>query len=141
MVGQPVGLGTQGFRRPAGDHDRHRTGAGRGGAAVDSGCPLCLTVVDRLAELGAGTPLLTHEPPSAWQDLARGLAVVSDAEAWRSVSHLSPPVLMLADGTGRVRRLRLPVRAADVDTTLAEWAGPTAEGDVDGTRAGADSGA
>lgn len=115
--------------------------AGRVVAAVDSGCPLCLTVVDRLAELAAGTTLLTHEPTSVWEDLARGLPVVSDAEAWRSVSHLAPPVLMLTDGTGRVRRLQLPVRGVDVDTTLAGWTGPTAGGDVGGTRAGVDSGA
>jgi hypothetical protein len=115
--------------------------AGRIVAAVDSGCPLCLTVVDRLAEFDAGATLLTHESPAVWQGLARGLPVISDAEVWRSISHLSPPVLMLADDAGRVRRLLLPVRAGDVDTTLADWAGPKAGGDVGGTGVGANSGA
>lgn len=108
-------------------------------AAVDSGCPLCLTVVERLAELGAGATLLTHEPPATWRDLARGLPVISDGEAWRSISHLSPPVLMLLDGTGHVRRMLLPVRAGEVDTTLAEWAGPKAGGDTGDTGVGANS--
>ncbi|MEV6824466.1 hypothetical protein [Amycolatopsis sp. NPDC051102] len=98
-------------------------------AAVDSGCPLCLTVVERLARLGADATLLTHEPAATWTDLAHGLPVVSDGEAWRSVSHLSPPVLMQLDGTGQVRRVVLPVRATEVDTTLAGWAGPKAGGD------------
>lgn len=104
--------------------------AGRIVAAVDSGCPLCLTVVERLAGLGAQASLLTHEPLAVWAELAHGLPVVSDAEAWRSVSHLSPPVLMLLDGTGRVRRMLLPVRASEVDTTLAAWAGPNEGGET-----------
>lgn len=115
--------------------------AGRIVAAVDSGCPLCLTVVERLAELDVGATLLTHEPPSRWDGLAHGVPVVSDAGAWRSVSHLSPPVLMLTDDTGRVRRLLLPVRAGDVDTTLADWAARKAGGDVGGTGVGANPGA
>ncbi|KDN16923.1 hypothetical protein [Amycolatopsis rifamycinica] len=97
--------------------------AGRIVAAVDSGCPLCLTVVERLAGLGADAILLTHEPPATWAELAHGLPVISDGEAWRSVSHLSPPVLMLLDETGRVRRMLLPVRASEVDTALAGWTG------------------
>jgi hypothetical protein len=116
--------------------------AGDGGrivAAVDSGCPLCLVVVERLAVLGSGATLLTHEPPTTWTDLARGLPVISDGEAWRSISHLAPPVLMLLDGTGRVRRLLLPVRAGEVDTTLAEWAVPEAGGDTGDPGVGAHS--
>jgi hypothetical protein len=108
-------------------------------AAVDSGCPLCLTVVERLARLGAEATLLTHEPPATWADLACGLPVISDGEAWRSVSHLSPPVLMLLDETGRVRRMVLPVRAGEVDTTLAGWTGPTAGGDSGDAGVGAHS--
>jgi hypothetical protein len=102
---------------------------GRIVAAVDSGCPLCLTVAERLAALGVDATLLTHEPTATWADLAHGLPVVSDGEVWRSVSHLAPPVLMLLDETGRVRRMLLPVRAAEVDTTLAGWAGPKVGGD------------
>lgn len=108
-------------------------------AAVDSGCPLCLTVTERLARLGADATLLTHEPLTTWTDLACGLPVISDGEAWRSVSHLSPPVLMLLDEAGRVRRLVLPVRAGEVDTTLAGWSGPTAGGDSGDAGVGAHS--
>ncbi|MFB9683643.1 hypothetical protein [Amycolatopsis plumensis] len=104
--------------------------AGRIVAAVDSGCPLCLAVAERLAGLGADATLLTHEPRTTWADLARGLPVVSDAEAWRAVSHLAPPVLMLLDGTGRVRRMLLPVRAAEVDTAVAGWAAPEEGGET-----------
>ncbi len=118
---------------------RFAGGDGRIVAAVDSGCPLCLTVVERLAGLGAEATLLTHEPPTTWADLARGLPVISDGEAWRSVSHLAPPVLMLLDGTGRVRRLLLPVRAGEVDTALADWAGPKSGGDTGDAGVGAHS--
>jgi hypothetical protein len=108
-------------------------------AAVDSGCPLCLTVVERLAGLGAEATLLTHEPLTTWTDLARGLPVVSDGEAWRSISHLSPPVLLQLDGTGHVRRMLLPVRAAEVDTTLADWTGPRTGGETGDAGVGAHS--
>jgi hypothetical protein len=118
---------------------RFAEGDGRIVAAVDSGCPLCLTVVERLAGLGAEATLLTHEPLTTWTHLARGLPVISDGEAWRSVSHLSPPVLMLLDGTGRVRRMLLPARAAEVDTTLADWAGPKSGGDTGDADVGANS--
>ena len=118
---------------------RFAEGGARIVAAVDSGCPLCLTVVERLAGLGAEATLLTHEPLVTWADLAHGLPVISDGEAWRSVSHLSPPVLMLLDGTGRVRRMLLPVRAAEVDTTLAEWAVPKSGGDSGDAGVGAHS--
>ncbi|MGW3962390.1 hypothetical protein ACWED2_21400 [Amycolatopsis sp. NPDC005003] len=113
--------------------------AGRIVAAVDSGCPLCLTVVERLAGLGAEATLLTHEPPATWAELAHGLPVVSDGEAWRAVSHLSPPVLLLLDGTGRVRRMLLPVRASEVDAALAGWAGPTSGGEAGDAGVGAHS--
>jgi hypothetical protein len=118
---------------------RFAGGGGRIVAAVDSGCPLCLTVVERLAGLGAEATLLTHEPRTTWAELAHGLPVVSDGEAWRAVSHLSPPVLMLLDETGRVRRMLLPVRAGEVDTTLAEWAVPKAGGDSGDAGVGAHS--
>jgi len=108
-------------------------------AAVDSGCPLCLTVVERLAALGAEATLLTHEPPAVWADLAHGLPVIGDGEAWRSVSHLSPPVLMLFDGTGRVRRMLLPVRVSEVDTALAGWAGSKEGGETGDAGVGAHS--
>jgi hypothetical protein len=90
--------------------------------AVDSGCPLCLAVTERLARRpGGGTILLTHEPAAVWDGVAGGLRIVSDRESWRSISHLSPPVLMLVDGSGRVQKMILPVREQDVDSVLDEW--------------------
>jgi hypothetical protein len=89
--------------------------------AVDSGCPLCLAATQRLAARGYPATLLTHESPEAWPGIAGGLTVVSDRESWRSISHLSPPVLMLVDGSGRVRRMVLPVREQEVDHVLDEW--------------------
>ncbi|MFT7839707.1 hypothetical protein Q5530_26485 [Saccharothrix sp. BKS2] len=88
--------------------------AGRVVLAADSGCPLCVAVARRLTD----AVLLTHEPPDAWDT---PLDVVSDREAWRSVSHLAPPVLMRVDATGRVARLALPVREEQVDEVLDEW--------------------
>jgi hypothetical protein len=92
--------------------------------AADSGCPLCLTVIERLSEspASASAVLLTHEQPEVWRHRAGRLQVVSDREAWRAISHLSPPVLMLVTGTGTVRRLVLPVSELEVDRVLADWA-------------------
>src|SRR5947207_16019677 len=38
--------------------------------AADSGCPLCLAVVDRLADRAPGAVLLTHEPSAVWDGIA-----------------------------------------------------------------------
>ncbi|MGC9671158.1 hypothetical protein ACNTMW_32005 [Planosporangium sp. 12N6] len=110
---------------------RFATGDQRVVLAADSGCPLCLQIVDRLArQATAPTPgpltvtLLTHEPPATWDGLADGMPVVSDRDSWRAVSHLAPPVLMLVDGSGTVRRMSLPVRADEVDGVLREWSDP-----------------
>ncbi|HSV66154.1 MAG TPA: hypothetical protein VLJ59_09655 [Mycobacteriales bacterium] len=101
--------------------ERFADGGQRIVAAVDSGCPLCLEVAGRLAKRAAGATLLTHEPAATWADVAGTLRIVSDREAWRAVSHLSPPLLMLVDGSGRVRRLLLPVRVDEVDKVLPDW--------------------
>jgi hypothetical protein len=102
--------------------------------AADTGCGLCVAVVERLARRGAAATVLTHEPAPAWAGRAGALPVVSDREAWRAVSHLNPPVLMRVDGAGRVQRLLLPVRAEQVDAVLADWdlmpAGPEGSSDV-----------
>jgi hypothetical protein len=102
--------------------------------AADSGCPLCLVVADLLARRTAdgrrdpfAVTLLTHEPAQVWDGIATGLDVISDRESWRSISHLSPPVLMLVDGSGRVRRMILPVRAQEVEAALAQWRDVVAE--------------
>ncbi|WP_086824846.1 hypothetical protein [Allokutzneria sp. NRRL B-24872] len=82
-------------------------------AAVDSGCPLCRVVVEELASRAPQAVLLTHESPSVWGGV--GLEIISDREAWRAISHLSPPLLMHVDGGGAVRRMTLPVRVEELD--------------------------
>jgi hypothetical protein len=89
--------------------------------AADSGCPLCRVAAERLARRAPGSLLLTHEPAAAWEAVARRLRIVSDREAWRVLSHLSPPLLMLVDGSGQVRRMVLPVREDEVEQVLEEW--------------------
>jgi hypothetical protein len=89
--------------------------------AATSGCPLCVAVAKRLADRATGAVLLTYEPPEAWHRLAQRLEVLRDHDAWHAVAHLSPPVLMLVDGSGRVRRMLLPVREGEVDSVLDEW--------------------
>lgn len=91
--------------------------------AADSGCPLCLAVIDRLSQTPAGDTavLLTHEDPAVWAGRSGRLHIVSDREAWRAVSHLAPPVLMLVAGNGAVRRLVLPVSELEIDRVLADW--------------------
>ncbi|MGM1058334.1 hypothetical protein [Saccharothrix sp. Mg75] len=91
--------------------------AGRVVLAADSGCPLCVAVARRLTGTSRAL-LLTHESPDAWD---AGLEVASDREAWRVVSHLAPPVLMLVGPDGRVARTVLPVREEQVDDVLDEW--------------------
>jgi len=102
-------------------------GATRVVVAADSGCQLCHQAAQRLAESHPGAVLLTHEPADRWRAYAGALRVVSDPDAWRQLSHLSTPVLMLVDGAGRVRRMMLPTRLSDVDTALAEWVLPLPE--------------
>jgi hypothetical protein len=114
-------------------------GAPRLVVAADTGCGLCVAVVDRLARRVADATVLTHEPAAAWAGRADGLTVVSDPEAWRAVSHLSPPVLMRVDGAGRVDRMLLPVRVGQVDAVLAEWGLPAPEGTSDAADARTDS--
>jgi hypothetical protein len=91
--------------------------------AADSGCPFCLAVIERLRYRNIQATLLTHEQPAIWRDVADHLTIVSDQEAWRAVSHLAPPVLMLVDRSGSARKLVLPVREDEVDTVLDDWAG------------------
>lgn len=96
---------------------------GRVVVAADSGCPMCLAVIELLALRKVPAELLTHEPPEVWTRIAGPLRVVSDRDSWRAVAHLAPPVLMLVDGGGTVRRLQLPVRVEEVDDVLADWIG------------------
>jgi hypothetical protein len=98
--------------------------AGGGGPrivlAADSGCPLCVRAAERLAS-ARDAVLLTHEAGAVWEGVAGRLRVVSDREAWRAISHLSTPVLMLVDGSGVVRKMVLPVREEEVDRVVGEW--------------------
>ena len=96
--------------------------------AADSGCPLCLAVIERIRDRGSAVTLLTHEQPAVWRDVADHLTVVSDPETWREISHLAPPVLMLVDQSGVVRKLVLPVREEEVDNVLDDWTGTGGEG-------------
>jgi hypothetical protein len=88
--------------------------------AADSGCPLCVRAVERLARVRDAV-LLTHESGAVWERVAGRLRVVSDRESWRTISHLSTPVLMLVDGSGVVRKMVLPVREEEVDRVVGEW--------------------
>ncbi|MEN3356596.1 MAG: hypothetical protein V7637_578 [Mycobacteriales bacterium] len=95
--------------------------------AADTGCGLCVTVVRRLADRGATATVLTHEPAAAWAGLAGQLPVVTDRDAWRAISHLSPPVLMLVDPAGAVHKLLLPVRAEQADRAAVDWGAAAAD--------------
>ncbi|WP_026422692.1 hypothetical protein [Actinokineospora inagensis] len=103
-----------GFTAAEPDIDLGERFAGKVVLAADSGCPLCVAVARRLTD----AVLLTHEPASVW-DVP--LDVVTDRAAWRLVSHLAPPVLMLVGSDGRVRRMVLPVRVEQVDDVLDDW--------------------
>jgi hypothetical protein len=95
--------------------------------AVDSGCPLCVAATERLSDRAPGATVLTQENVETWDGLASGLEVVSDRESWRAVSHLSSPVLMEVDGTGKVGRLVLPIRVSEVDEMVAGWSPDVAD--------------
>ncbi|HXM54410.1 MAG TPA: hypothetical protein VOB72_03400 [Candidatus Dormibacteraeota bacterium] len=101
--------------------ERFAGGGSRIVLAVDSGCPLCVAAVERAARRAPGALVLTHESPEVWERVAGPLRVVRDQESWRSISHLSTPVLMLTDGAGSVRKLVLPVREEEVDRVVGEW--------------------
>ncbi|GGN21674.1 hypothetical protein FHR83_002177 [Actinoplanes campanulatus] len=101
---------------------------GRGGLvlAVDSGCPLCIAVVQRVGSVMSGPDsaaavLLTFEPEKQWNGLTGGLPVVRDERAWSAIAHLSTPILLQVDGQGRVRRLHLPANERDVTPVLQSW--------------------
>lgn len=101
---------------------------GRGGLvlAVDSGCPLCISVVQQVASAtsgpeGAEAVLLTFEPQEQWSGLTGGLRVVRDERAWSAIAHLSTPILMQVGGDGRVQRMHLPANESDVVPVLRSW--------------------
>jgi hypothetical protein len=94
--------------------------------AVDSGCPLCIAVVQQVGSAmpgpGRGTAvLLTFEPEEQWNGLNGGLPVVRDDRAWSAIAHLSTPILLQVDGQGQVQRLHLPANERDVTPVLQSW--------------------
>ncbi|MEU7909345.1 hypothetical protein [Actinoplanes sp. NPDC049118] len=100
---------------------------GRGGLvlAVDSGCPLCIAVVQRVASVTSGLQgtavLLTFEPEEQWSGLSGDLRVVRDERAWSAIAHLSTPILLQVGAGGRVERLHLPANEHDVIPVLRSW--------------------
>jgi hypothetical protein len=93
--------------------------------AVDSGCPLCIAVVQQVGSVMSGPDsaavLLTFEPEEQWNGLSGGLPVVRDDRAWSAIAHLSTPILLQVDGQGQVRRLHLPANERDVTPVLQSW--------------------
>jgi hypothetical protein len=89
--------------------------------AADSACPSCHVTVKALDGLGLETKpvLLTYEEASTWD--APSLEIRQDSQAWRAIGHLSPPVLLSVDGSGRVANLALPTHPDDVTRALAAW--------------------
>jgi hypothetical protein len=94
--------------------------------AVDSGCPLCIAVVQQVSAMASGqhgtaVVLLTFEPEEQWSGLSGGLTVVRDDQAWSAIAHLSTPILLHVGGDGQVKRLHLPANEHDVAPVLRSW--------------------
>ncbi|MFD5390114.1 hypothetical protein ACFWMG_35390 [Streptomyces sp. NPDC127074] len=89
---------------------------------ADATCPLCRHAAAVLAE--RATPdfrpvLLTYEPPERWSSLPDGVELVQDSEAWSSLAHLTPPVILTVGTDGTVGSLHLPSSERDVAGALA----------------------
>ncbi|MGP3947157.1 hypothetical protein [Streptomyces sp. 7N604] len=89
---------------------------------ADAGCPLCRHAAAVLAEMA--TPdfrpvLLTYEPPERWSSLPDALELVQDRDAWSSLAHLSPPVLLTVGTDGTIGSLHLPSSERDIAGALA----------------------
>ncbi|MET8677169.1 hypothetical protein ABZW18_06135 [Streptomyces sp. NPDC004647] len=89
---------------------------------ADASCPLCRYATAVLAEVA--TPefrpvLLTYEPPERWSTLPETVQVVQDRDAWSSLAHLSPPVLLTVGTDGTVGSLHLPSSERDIAAALA----------------------
>ncbi|MEU6082911.1 hypothetical protein [Streptomyces sp. NPDC047108] len=89
---------------------------------ADATCPLCRHAAAVLAE--RATPefrpvLLTYEPPDTWSSLPGAVEVVQDRDAWSSLAHLSPPVILTVGADGSVGSLHLPSNERDIAAALA----------------------
>ncbi|WP_117209414.1 hypothetical protein [Allorhizocola rhizosphaerae] len=90
--------------------------------AADASCDACHVAVGELASLAPSSTLLSYEP---WD--GTDLRVRVDTEAWRSLAHLSPPVLMAVDADGQVTDIALPTNPGDVAKALQSWGTPVLE--------------
>lgn len=89
---------------------------------ADSTCPLCRHAAAVLAERAAPDfrpVLLTYEPPDRWSSLPDGVELVQDSDAWSSLAHLTPPVILTVGADGTVGSLHLPSSERDVAGALA----------------------
>ncbi|MFJ3955825.1 hypothetical protein ACIPXV_38300 [Streptomyces libani] len=89
---------------------------------ADAGCPLCRYAAAVLAEAATSEfrpVLLTYEPPEKWSALPETVQLVQDGDAWSSLAHLSPPVLLTVGADGTVGSLHLPSSEHDIAAVLA----------------------
>jgi hypothetical protein len=100
------------------------TGASRVVLVADAGCPSCQRAAEELAGVSETLPsrpaLLTYEAPQEWSHVSTRLAVTQDGAAWSSLSHLSPPILLLVGPGGTVRELTM-LTDSGVARVLASW--------------------
>lgn len=103
-----------------------RVTGGRDGVVVvaDTTCPSCALVLERLmshrGHLRAQVTLLTWEPEEDWSHL-ESVRIVRDAQAWSNLAHLTPPILLRVEASGRIASLHLPSGIEDIDATLTSW--------------------
>ncbi|MEV5778503.1 hypothetical protein AB0L49_46135 [Streptomyces antimycoticus] len=89
---------------------------------ADAGCPLCQHAAAVLADRATEEfrpVLLTYEPPERWSSLPDAVELVQDRDAWSSLAHLSPPVLLTVGADGTVGSLHLPSSERDIVGALA----------------------
>ena len=89
---------------------------------ADAGCPLCRHAAAVLAEMASPNfrpVLLTYEPPEKWSTLPDTVELVQDRDAWSSLAHLSPPVILTVGADGTVGSLHLPSSERDIAGALA----------------------
>lgn len=89
---------------------------------ADSTCPLCRRAADALASAATEESrpvLLTYESETLWSGLPETVELVRDRQAWSALAHLSPPVLLTVDPSGRISSLELPTTEAEVARALA----------------------
>jgi hypothetical protein len=107
-------------RLPAGFASRvARPGADRVVLVADSTCPLCQHAAGALAATADQPVLLTYEPAERWPDLPDAVELVQDREAWSTLAHLSPPVVLRVTPSGEIGSLELPTTEAEIARALS----------------------